>query len=236
MNNLLIKELESAKIDIDYRNSITEKDDIHHLYTFENRNYLLSLGSKITDYIFVDENGNWSYMHGIGYKVIKIKEELRKEICKINNIEFVEKYFISKMDGVHIIILISSNTQELIKLAKSENHFDKALKRSNRRNGVRSLEAMDGLIEKNPNHYFLYIYNPEVILMKKERDNRFYSKLNSLPEIQKRRIYAHHIYGFSQTEIALYENVRVSSVSESINRGLETMKELIKNENNFNLP
>lgn len=52
--------------------------------------------------------------------------------------------------------------------------------------------------------------------------------LNSLPEIQGRRIEAHYILGKSKVEIAKAEGVRESAVRESIDRGLENMKRFLK--------
>ena len=51
-----------------------------------------------------------------------------------------------------------------------------------------------------------------------------HSALNSLPEIQGRRIDAHIILGKSIKEIAEAEGVHEESVRQSIKRGLERMK------------
>jgi len=48
--------------------------------------------------------------------------------------------------------------------------------------------------------------------------------LNSLPEIQGRRIEAHYLLGMSQRQIAEAEGVSLNSVSISIRRGLQAMK------------
>jgi RNA polymerase sigma-70 factor (ECF subfamily) len=53
--------------------------------------------------------------------------------------------------------------------------------------------------------------------------------LNSLPEIQGRRIEAQYILGKSRKEIAVAENVSVSAVSASISQGLREMKRSYKN-------
>ncbi len=53
--------------------------------------------------------------------------------------------------------------------------------------------------------------------------------LNSLPELQGRRIEAHFILGKSRKEIAKSEGVTESSVNECIVRGLKAMKIFIKN-------
>ena len=53
---------------------------------------------------------------------------------------------------------------------------------------------------------------------------RLWNALNSLPEIQGRRIDAHIILGKSIKEIAEAEGVHEESVRQSIKRGLERMK------------
>ena len=56
---------------------------------------------------------------------------------------------------------------------------------------------------------------------------RLWNALNSLPEIQGRRIDAHIILGKSIKEIAEAEGVHEESVRQSIKRGLERMKKLL---------
>ena len=65
---------------------------------------------------------------------------------------------------------------------------------------------------------------PEELLERKERFLRLWNALNSLPEIQGRRIDAHIILGKSIKEIAQVEGVHEESVRQSIKRGLERMK------------
>ena len=65
---------------------------------------------------------------------------------------------------------------------------------------------------------------PQEVLELKERFIRLWNALNSLPEIQGRRIDAHIILGISIKEIAEAEGVHEESVRQSIKRGLERMK------------
>lgn len=65
---------------------------------------------------------------------------------------------------------------------------------------------------------------PQEVLELKERFIRLWNALNSLPEIQGRRIDAHIILGKSIKEIAEAEGVHEESVRQSIKRGLERMK------------
>ena len=66
--------------------------------------------------------------------------------------------------------------------------------------------------------------SPQEILDRKELFFRLWNALNSLPEIQGRRIDAHIILGISIKAIAEAEGVHEESVRQSIKRGLERMK------------
>ena len=66
--------------------------------------------------------------------------------------------------------------------------------------------------------------SPQELLDRKELFFRLWNALNSLPEIQGRRIDAHIILGKSIKEIAEAEGVHEESVRQSIKRGLERMK------------
>jgi RNA polymerase sigma-70 factor (ECF subfamily) len=68
--------------------------------------------------------------------------------------------------------------------------------------------------------------NPEAIFAAMERHCRLCQALNSLPEIQGRRVEAHYLLGMSRKEIAKSEGVSESSVNESIIRGLRAMKKI----------
>ena len=83
-----------------------------------------------------------------------------------------------------------------------------------------SLDADDG-IEYSA---CLHEPTPDEVLELKERFCRLWNALNSLPEIQGRRIDAHIILGKSIKEIAEAEGVHEESVRQSIKRGLERMK------------
>jgi len=66
--------------------------------------------------------------------------------------------------------------------------------------------------------------NPEYIFAMMERHCRLCQALNSLPEIQGRRIEARYLLGKSIKEIAHIEGVSESAVKASISRGLRVMK------------
>ena len=65
---------------------------------------------------------------------------------------------------------------------------------------------------------------PQELLERMELFIRLWNALNSLPEIQGRRIDAHIILGKSIKAIAEAEGVHEESVRQSIKRGLERMK------------
>ena len=65
---------------------------------------------------------------------------------------------------------------------------------------------------------------PQELLERMETFLRLWNALNSLPEIQGRRIDAHIILGKSIKEIAKAEGVHEESIRQSIKRGLERMK------------
>lgn len=67
---------------------------------------------------------------------------------------------------------------------------------------------------------------PQELLDRVELFVRLWNALNSLPEIQGRRIDAHIILGISIKEIAEADGVHEESVRQSIKRGLERMKKL----------
>ena len=70
---------------------------------------------------------------------------------------------------------------------------------------------------------------PEEVMEQAEEQDALYLALDQLPPVQARRIYAHYILGKSKTDIAKAENVSENAVRDSISRGMETMKNILKN-------
>lgn len=66
--------------------------------------------------------------------------------------------------------------------------------------------------------------SPQELLERMDRFCHLWNALNSLPEIQGRRIDAHIILGISIKAIAEADGVHEESVRQSIKRGLERMK------------
>ena len=83
-----------------------------------------------------------------------------------------------------------------------------------------SLDCDDGI------EYSAYLHepSPQELMDRKELFFRLWNALNSLPEIQGRRIDAHIILGISIKAIAEAAGVHEESVRQSIKRGLERMK------------
>jgi len=71
--------------------------------------------------------------------------------------------------------------------------------------------------------------DPLTIIGIKEQNYYLCKALNSLPEVQGRRIEAHYIFGKSKTEIARAEGVTKGVVSVIISRGLKAMEKYFKN-------
>ena len=70
---------------------------------------------------------------------------------------------------------------------------------------------------------------PQELLERMERFCALWNALNTLPEIQGRRVDACIILGKSYREVAQAEGVNESSVRESVKSGLESMKKYLKN-------
>ena len=69
---------------------------------------------------------------------------------------------------------------------------------------------------------------PQELLERKELFFRLWNALNSLPEIQGRRVDAHLILGKSYRQIAREEGVDKSTIRRSVERGKEQMKKYLR--------
>jgi len=107
----------------------------------------------------------------------------------------------------------------------ADRRYNKTHERTMRRNKVYSLDAEDGTeimasIRSTD--------NPEAVFVLMERHCLLCRALNSLPEIQGRRVEAHYMFGKSQKEIAKSEGVSEEAVSKSIEKGLTAMKKYLR--------
>ena len=91
-----------------------------------------------------------------------------------------------------------------------------------------SLDAEDGI---EASAIACHANDPAAIFSKMENHCRLCQALNSLPEIQGRRIEAHFLLGMNRKEIAESENVCESAVTKSIIRGLKEMKQFMSKNN-----
>jgi len=87
-----------------------------------------------------------------------------------------------------------------------------------------SLDAGDG-IERD---IILLVLSPQEIYERKLSNQELYAAINSLPEKQAKRIYAHFFLDMSKAQIARIEGVDPSSIKESIERGLKRMEKFLK--------
>ena len=70
--------------------------------------------------------------------------------------------------------------------------------------------------------------SPQELMDRKELFFRLWNALNSLPEIQGRRVDAHLILGKSYRQIAREEGVDKSTIRRSVERGKEQMKKYLR--------
>ena len=89
-----------------------------------------------------------------------------------------------------------------------------------------SLDAEDGIEASAIVHS---TDDPLAVLEMKERRCRLCCALNSLPEIQGRRVEAFYLLGKSRKEIAADEGVSESAVNAAIEKGLAAMKKYLQN-------
>ena len=121
-----------------------------------------------------------------------------------------------KPDYVILLVGFAEHPEEIDRKRAEAAHAERV--RYNR--AYYSLDCDDG-IEYSA---CLHEPSPQELMDRKELFFRLWNALNSLPEIQGRRIDAHIILGISIKEIAEADGVHEESVRQSIKRGLERMK------------
>jgi len=108
----------------------------------------------------------------------------------------------------------------------ADRRYQKAHERRVKRNKAQySLDAEDGI----ESAAICSAHSPAAACEMMERHCNLCRALNSLPEIQGRRIDAHYLLGMSQSEIAEAEGVSKSAVSKAIEKGLAAMKKYLEN-------
>ena len=109
---------------------------------------------------------------------------------------------------------------ELRKGRRYEKHYEQRVRRNK---SFYSLDADDGIeataLECHNN-------NPERVFTMMDDYCELCRALNSLPELQGRRVEARYLLGKSIQEIAVADGVSESSVKECIERGLKAMRKI----------
>ena len=118
---------------------------------------------------------------------------------------------------------VADQIAELFKQIGRKEHADYERRRVH--NAFYSLDANDG-IERD---IVLLVLSPEEIYERKMSNQELYAVVNSLPEKQAKRIYAHFFLDMSKAEIASIEGVSKSAVTHSIEQGLKRIEKFLKN-------
>ena len=114
---------------------------------------------------------------------------------------------------------------EVAEELKADKRYEAAYRRRVTRNKAQySLDCDDG-IEYSA---CLHEPSPEELVMRSERFFYLWNALNTLPEMQGRRVEACVIDGKRFSEVGRAEGVHSGSVRGSVLRGLESMKEYLK--------
>lgn len=119
-------------------------------------------------------------------------------------------------------IEVTDKLAELLVLFNRKNHADNERRRVYR--AYYSLDVDDG-IERD---FTLLVMSAEEIYQRKMSYKELYAAINSLPEKQAKRIYAHFFIGMSKAEIARIEGVNKSTVARSIEKALRSMEKFLK--------
>lgn len=97
--------------------------------------------------------------------------------------------------------------------------------RTYRHKAYYSLDRNDGI-----EHDIIFLsLSPEEIYERKVTNQELYAAINSLPDKQAKRIYAHYFIGMSKAAIAKAERVNERAIRKSIERGLQCMERFLKN-------
>ena len=83
----------------------------------------------------------------------------------------------------------------------------------------------DDNIEREIRHH---VPSVQEIIERNMEEEKLYAALDQLTEKQRKRVYAHYILGVKQSDIAKMEGTSVSTVHESIKRGLRRLKKILK--------
>jgi RNA polymerase sigma-70 factor (ECF subfamily) len=146
-------------------------------------------------------------------------KKIKAEVSYMIRINLRDLYPFYKSD---FLIEIPDEVAELIKQIERKEHADYERIRVNK--AYYSLDADDG-IERD---IVLLVLSPEEIYERKLSKQELYAAINSLPEKQAKRIYAHFFLCMSKAEIARIEGVNKCQVSRSIEKALKNIEKFLK--------
>lgn len=116
-------------------------------------------------------------------------------------------------------------TEEVAQELRSGKHADAVhIRRMTRNKAQYSLDREDGI------EYSVCLHEPtpQELLERAELFYHLWNALNTLPEVQGRRVDAHFMLGMTYREIAQAEGVDKSVVRRAVLRGLESMKDYLR--------
>lgn len=123
----------------------------------------------------------------------------------------------------HITDELIEVTEEVAEELRADKRYEfNHWRRAKRNKANYSLDAGDGIEHSICEHE----PSPEEWLALAHTYTRLCHALNSLPPVQGRRVDAYYLLGMSYLEIAQAEGVHESSVRESIERALESMRKI----------
>lgn len=120
------------------------------------------------------------------------------------------------------IVTLPDEVVEVLKDAKRKETAHRI--RTYRYKAYFSLDCGDN-IEREMRHH---VPSVQEIIEKNMEEEKLYAALDRLPEKQRKRVYAHYILGIKQSDIAKMEGTSVSTVHESIRRGLRRLEKILK--------
>lgn len=116
-------------------------------------------------------------------------------------------------------------TDEMLETMKAADRQEAAYKRRMYYHKAQySLDCGDGI----ENDALFKVLSPGEIYEQKVTAEQLQAALASLPEKQRRRVYAHYILGMKKSEIARTEGVAENSVHATIQSGLRNIKKFLE--------
>lgn len=121
-----------------------------------------------------------------------------------------------------LFVEVTDEIAELLMQINQKEHADFERRRVHK--AYYSLDVNDG-IEKDA---ILLVLSPEEMFERKLTSQELYAAINSLPEKQAKRVYAHFFLDMSKAQIARIEGVNKSQVSRSIDKALKNIEKFLK--------